>query len=883
MEEIQVKEHRSKALITFFVKSFLIGFTFLVVIWSILLYHNAYPFSMEGLVNLHRSFAFYAFIIDTLPLLVILYGFYIEIKSYKEISAVKSILEEQSIMVEKTAIFADKIGKGEFNYEFKPFSEEDVLGKALIEMRDSLLQANRKETDNNWIVTCVAEVGEILRRNNELLKLSDEIISFLPQKINAVQGAFYIVNNDDEDDVFIELVGSYAYNRKKYLKGKFKIGQGLVGQAVAEQDIVYRTEIPSEYVTITSGLLGDQKPKSILIVPLITNEKVYGAIEFAGFETFTSLHIKFIKELSDILARTIFNVKVNERTVRLLNESQKMSSELTEQREKLLENALEMQTTQEEIKKTNLKLEDQIEEVNKSQQRTHVLLENASEVINIYDEKGNIIYVSPSVKNILGYDPNELLNENITKRIHEKGVETVEKMFTDLNNNPAETVSAQYTYVKTDGSSVWVESTGRNLIKNPYIKGILINTVDITERRKAEKEQRERAKMQALSENSPDVILRFDLKSTISYVNPTILKYTGLDPSKFLFVHIDSLSLNAGIIDKWHELLATVSNSKVALSTEMEFLNSNGNKHFMKVNVLPEFDANATLESILMILHDITEAKIAEREIQVANEKIQDSINYAKRIQNSILPKEIVLQDLFKESFMLFRPKDVVSGDFPFIVQKGDNIYFAAVDCTGHGVPGALLSLIGSLILNEILTYETLTPALVLDTLHAAVVKTLRQGQIGSENERDGMDVCMCRLNVKTGEFMFSGAHRPLYIVRHNQKANEDLEEVKGDKYPIGGVQYRGRENFTNFETVLQKGDKVFLCSDGYPDQFGGTDPVEPKKIGPKKIRELLVENRDLSMVETHLKLVDYFDEWKGVNKQIDDVLFIGIKYLPIK
>jgi DNA-binding NarL/FixJ family response regulator len=242
--------------------------------------------------------------------------------------------------------------------------------------------------------------------------------------------------------------------------------------------------------------------------------------------------------------------------------------------------------------------------------------------------------------------------------------------------------------------------------------------------------------------------------------------------------------------------------------------------------------------------------------IAEANLKIQDSIKYAKKIQNSILPQEVVLQDLFKESFILFRAKDVVSGDFPFVLKKDDYIYFAAVDCTGHGVPGALLSVIGSLILNELLTYEPLIPSVVLDKLHTAVVKTLRQGQTGGENERDGMDIGMCRLNLKTGEFMFSGAHRPLYIVRHNQKPGEEPEEIKGDKYPIGGVQYRGRGMFTNFETMLKKGDKIFVCTDGYADQFGGDDPLEPKKIGSKKIRKILVDNKDRSMAEVHNKLV---------------------------
>ena len=286
-----------------------------------------------------------------------------------------------------------------------------------------------------------------------------------------------------------------------------------------------------------------------------------------------------------------------------------------------------------------------------------------------------------------------------------------------------------------------------------------------------------------------------------------------------------------------------------------------------------ERDLKAKLKSAL---DEVDRSRVL---IEEQNKRITESINYARKIQNSIIPKQAVLQDIFNDSFMIYRPKDVVSGDFPFIVGKDDFIYFAAVDCTGHGVPGALLSVIGSLILNEIITYETLTPAKMLDKLHSMVVKTLRQGQEGGENERDGMDVGLCRINLGTGELMYSGAHRPLYIVRQNQNENEDLEELKGDKFPIGGVQYRGRGLFINYETTLKRGDKVFVCSDGYPDQFGGPDLNEPKKIGPKKTRSILIENKDKPMNQIQEALVSHFDEWKVEHKQMDDVLFIGIRY----
>lgn len=265
--------------------------------------------------------------------------------------------------------------------------------------------------------------------------------------------------------------------------------------------------------------------------------------------------------------------------------------------------------------------------------------------------------------------------------------------------------------------------------------------------------------------------------------------------------------------------------------------------------------------------------------IEAQSKKIQDSINYAKSIQNSILPKEQVLNDLFSDSFMFFRPKDIVSGDFPFIYKKDEFVYFAAVDCTGHGVPGALLSLIGYLLIQEIVHYNVPTPSVLLDKLHDAVVKTLRQGVEGGENERDGMDVGMCRFNKNTGEFQFSGAHRPLYILRKGKSDEECLEELKGDKFPIGGVQYRGRDKFINFETTLSKGDRVFVCSDGYPDQFGGPDDTDLKKIGPKRIRQTLIEAKDQPISHVKEKLVHVFNEWQGKHKQMDDVLFLGIEF----
>jgi PAS domain S-box-containing protein len=275
---------------------------------------------------------------------------------------------------------------------------------------------------------------------------------------------------------------SHAFGRKKYLKAKFRFAEGLIGQAAAEKDTILRTEVPDGYVTVSSGILGDQKPKCILIVPLITNEEVYGILEFAGFKKFDPSQVKFVQELSLILARTIFNIKVNERTRRLLAESQEMSNELKEKQEVLRQNAEEMQATQEELQRSNQKLEEQIEEVNRTQKRMQLLLENASEVITIYEEDESIRYISPSVETILGYGQKEMIGKSDIDKVQPDHREIFRDIFLKMKDSPDEKITVQYEYKAKDGSYMWLESAGTNCMSNPAIHGYILNSRDITEK-----------------------------------------------------------------------------------------------------------------------------------------------------------------------------------------------------------------------------------------------------------------------------------------------------------------------------------------------------------------------------------------------------------------
>ncbi|MGK7390019.1 MAG: PAS domain S-box protein [Candidatus Cyclobacteriaceae bacterium M2_1C_046] len=767
------------------------------------------------------------------------------------------------------AQFAQRIGEGDFDAEYKPVSNEDLLGNSLVNMRNNLVAADKAEKQRNWIVTGVAEVSEILRSYNDLELLGDEIIKYIVHKIGAVQGAFYVVNDDDPDNPFLEMNASYAYNRKKHLFAKFKFAEGLVGQAAAEKDTILRIEIPEDYVTVTSGILGDQKPNCIMIVPLITEEKVYGALEFAGFNRFDEGKVKFVEELSLSLARTIFNIKVNARTRRLLEESQTMSAELQEKQEVLRQNAEEMQATQEELTRSNQALEEQIEEVNRTQKRMQLLLENASEVITIYEEDETIRYISPSVEPILGYSQKEMIDSSDIVNVHEDYTDLFHQMFQDLKNNPLEQVTIQYEYKTKEGNYIWIESTGTNFLSNPAIQGFIVNSRDITERRRAELEQRMRSKMQALSENSPDLITRIE-NEMVSYINPVIEEYTGKKPDKYLNQPVSDVELNEQVLNKWLEIVNTVRQNDNKVRTEMDFPSALGDR-VMQVNAIPEYDEHENIESVLVVSHDITERKLIELEIQNKNKKIADSINYSKRLQNAILPNTAVINKALPDSFILYKPKDVVSGDFPWYLRMGDIIYIAAVDCTGHGVPGALLSLIGYFLLNDIVKSRKVEdPGIILDQLDEGVTQTLRQDQDDSKT-KDGMDIALCRIDVAKKEVQYAGAHRPLYAM-----INGEMEEIKGNKFPIGGGIYKNQTNFTNHTIKLNSEDSIYFCSDGFPDQFGGP---QNRKFGPKRLRSLITDIHKKDMKEAYKIFDKEWEGWKSDEKQTDDVLLIGIKF----
>jgi ligand-binding sensor domain-containing protein/serine phosphatase RsbU (regulator of sigma subunit) len=263
--------------------------------------------------------------------------------------------------------------------------------------------------------------------------------------------------------------------------------------------------------------------------------------------------------------------------------------------------------------------------------------------------------------------------------------------------------------------------------------------------------------------------------------------------------------------------------------------------------------------------------------IEAKNHDITDSIKYAKNIQEALLPPLSNVYKELNEAFVLYLPKDIVSGDFYWFAKRNKRRFIASVDCTGHGVPGAFMSIIGNTLLNEIVTENNISqPAEILNELHLGVKTALKQNS--SENERrDGMDIALCSLDDSGTVLEYAGANRPLWIFRKNKPAEQAFEIVKANKFPIGGLEMETEEKrrFSNHTIPVEKGDMIYIFSDGFADQFGGP---KGKKFMVGNLQKIIAGLYHLPVKEQEKQLLQSFMNWKGALEQVDDVLVIGFR-----
>ncbi len=266
--------------------------------------------------------------------------------------------------------FADEVGQGKFDSEVNVFDGKGDLGTSLNNMRESLKNVAIEDNKRNWAITGVAQISDILRDSSNATNeqhLYDSIISYIVKYTNSNQGGLFLLNDMAEYDLHIELVACYAYNKKKFAEKRFEMGEGLVGQCYQEADVIYMTDVPDKYTTITSGL-GEATPNCVVLVPLMINEKIHGVLELASFRAYEKHEIDFLKRLSETIASTISTIKVNVRTSILLEQTQQQAEEMRAQEEEMRQNLEELQATQEEFFRKEQSYVDEIERLKNPEQ-----------------------------------------------------------------------------------------------------------------------------------------------------------------------------------------------------------------------------------------------------------------------------------------------------------------------------------------------------------------------------------------------------------------------------------------------------------------------------------------------------------------------------------
>lgn len=322
-----------------------------------------------------------------------------DINGQDEIGQIGNSVNSLTSGLKRTVEFAEKIGKGTFDTEYKLLSDKDTLGHALLDMRNNLVQFSEEDKKRNWATEGIAQFAEILRAHESSEELCNKIISNLVKYLKANQGYMFLVSKDSGETEYLKLEACYAYNKKRHLQKRIEWGEGITGAAWQEGHTVYLTEVPENYVAITSGI-GEALPRSILIVPLKVNDEIHGVIELASFQGLESYQIAFVEKLAESIASSISFVKINERTRHLLEDSQQQEEELRAQEEEMRQNMEELKATQEEMQRSTVLMKGVLNAIDQS----YLYIE--------FETDGTILHANANFLQGMGYTMAELKGQH---------------------------------------------------------------------------------------------------------------------------------------------------------------------------------------------------------------------------------------------------------------------------------------------------------------------------------------------------------------------------------------------------------------------------------------------------------------------------------------
>jgi len=626
--------------VQFSIIGFLLGFLVITIIYASALASNNMVFTLNNIFKLHTD-SFYFYIIDFVPLIITATGYVVGFFTFRIALKLDTLQNEKDNTSNTILEFAENLTKGELEMEYNP-SKDNKLGKILLNLRNSLLSNKKEEkirkdedAQRNWIAEGLAKFGEILRHNNDNIEaLSYELISNLCQYIDAVQGGFFIINDDLEEDKHFELLAHFAYDRKKYNKKRIELSEGLIGRSAFEKNTIYNDEVPDNYVEITSGL-GEANPRVLLIVPLKVNEQVHGVIEMASFNYIEPYKIEFVEKVAESIATTYSTVKINLRTANLLNESRAAAERLTQQEEEMRQNMEELQATQEEAAK-------QAEEfISFTNSVNHTLIRAE------YDVNGILLYANTKFLKKLGYSSNsEVEGHHISIFISDKDKSWFNEIWDELARG-GKHFEGYMKHVTKNGKDLWTMAT-YTCVRNSMqgVEKILFLAIDTTEH----KEQSLDYEGQIEAINQSGLKVEYAPSGRMLDCNQNFIDVLGYttedlkDYSVFNFLGEDEQS---DFEDIWNNVVLGEP-----YQGQSKLITHSGKSKWFEVTYTAAKNMYGEISKIICIAHDITEQKEMELLTKQQNELLKQQEENLKKNEAELQKR---LDDAKKEVKLQFQ------------------------------------------------------------------------------------------------------------------------------------------------------------------------------------------------------------------------------------
>lgn len=633
--------------------------------------------------------------------------------------------------------------------------------------------------------------------------------------------------------------------------------------------------------------------KSFIYIPLSINNKRLGTLTVQSYqkEAYDTKHFQIVKNIASYISVAIQNAS-NFRKIKLQKEEiQQKSVKLEYAQKDLVKKAIERTSLIQYQKKKP-------EETNRDLNRLSLVAKHTENAIMIMDSDGYVQWINNYFTKLYEYSYEEFISFRGKNIRNTSFNPEIDKILTKCKTEK-KVIEYEALNETVSGKKIWTQTSLTPILdQNNEVTNIIAIDKDISKRKEAElealrrKEEIEKqakhleevnAKLERLSivaRKTENGIMIMDAKGNIQWINQYFTKIYGYTFEVFLEKrgrNILETSFNPNI----GEVLKRCLETKKPQTYSAPNVKQNGKEVWTQTTLTPVLNNKDEIEYLVTIDTDITKRKLAEAKVKKQNADITDSIKYARKIQKAIQPTEKNLNSLFLEYFILNKPRNIVSGDFYWVKkvkkEKHELIILAVADCTGHGVPGAFvsmleISLLEDIISNNFVTGEISKTSEILDRLRERTKQTLNQN--GNENNtKDGMDIALCIIDKKNKQIQFSGANNPLYRIYTNNDRQKELKVYKPTKNPIG--LYLREKEFKETVFRYSENELLYLFSDGIIDQFGGE---KGRKFMAKNFKNLLLKISHEDM-KTQMKTINNtIANWRKGFEQVDDILVMGIK-----